>query len=106
MRRLLPRQASEARGIDQARHVVDVDPAASSIDHPHGVTGGEHADEEVPQARGAEAAVGARLAEGFSQPPGAVAPQVHEPDPHAVAFRRRHRGADGAELYLVEAEAT
>lgn len=48
VRRLPPGQTSEARRIDQACDVVDVDPAASTINDPHGVPGGDHTGEEIP----------------------------------------------------------
>jgi hypothetical protein len=61
--------------------------------------------EEIPQARGAEAAVGARLADRLHQPARALAAEVHEPDPDAVGFRGRHRLSDDPELHGLEAEA-
>src|SRR6185436_4471713 len=92
---------SETGGVHQAREVVDVDPAASTVDHAHRVAVREDAREQIAEARRPERAVSSRLADGLHQPGRPLAAQVQETDPDAVAAGGRHRVADLVEPDLL-----
>src|SRR6185436_2644026 len=96
---------SETGGVHQAREVVDVDPAASTVDHAQRMPAREDAREQIAEARRAERAVCSRLADGLHEPARPLAAQMQEADPDAVAAGGRHLVADLGDPDLLEAEA-